>query len=455
MSGFSVDGGVFMSRTLSCLPLLLLVPLCLPSAGHAEAIKMLPPLQNESDGGTNKDVLCKQGESNKFLTWDGNRSLKCNPSATISDEGNVGIGTLPTEYKLDVLGVARNKSLMLDANIAANMGAHLTINRQSKDAQGLIAFRGIEEPYMYGSIGVNSGRGSLDILSLTPHDVVIGSFINAVDRNDTIVVKPDGNVGIGTSDPWYKVDVNGDLRAKHIYLDTKIALNGGGHIAITRDGFTNQAFMAFRDKDKNYQLGTIGIPSNTNNFNLASFNGADLGILAGGGTSVPGETSSLRLYSTGDTYLETGGARRMTIPKTGMVGIGTATPSYALHVNGTAYATTAGGALSDERHKEKIKTLEFSALETLSKMRPVTFFWKKVEDDGMKGEQIGFIAQEVEKVLPQVVLTQNNEEKTKGIKYDEIVPVLTKAIQELSNENKKLHESLEARIKALEMNAAK
>ena len=145
----------------------------------------------------------------------------------------------------------------------------------------------------------------------------------------------------------------------------------------------------------------------------------------------------------------------MTIPKTGMVGIGTSTPSYALHVNGTAYATTAGGALSDERHKEKIKTLDFSALETLSKMRPVTFFWKKVEDDGMKGEQIGFIAQEVEKVLPQVVLTQNNEEKTKGIKYDEIVPVLTKAIQELSNENKKLHESLEARIKALEMNAAK
>jgi hypothetical protein len=441
-----------MSRSISFFAFLILVgSFYLSSEAFAEGgIQMLPPKQSN-----NESSVCKNGEGNKVLTWDGARSLKCNPSATISDEGNVGIGTLPTEYKLDVLGAVRNKSLMLDADIAANMGGHLTINRQSKDSQGLIAFRGVEEPYMYGSIGVNSGKGSLDILSLTPHDVVIGSYLNAVDRNDTIVVKPNGNVGFGKSDPSYKVDITGDLRATHIYLDTKIAHNGGGHIAVTRDGLANQAFMAFVDKEISHQLGTIGIPSNTNNFQLASFNGADLGIIAGGGTVIPGATSSLRLYSTGDTYIETGGARRITLPKTGMVGIGTTTPGYALHVNGTAYATAAGGALSDERHKEKIKTLELPALETLSKMRPVTFFWKNVEDAGMKGEQIGFIAQEVEKVLPQVVLTQNNEEKTKGIKYDEIIPVLTKAIVELSDQNKKLQESLDARIKALETAAAK
>lgn len=54
----------------------------------------------------------------------------------------------------------------------------------------------------------------------------------------------------------------------------------------------------------------------------------------------------------------------------------------------------------------------------------------------------GFIAQEVEEVLSEAVLTQDNEEQTKGLKYNTLVPVLTKAIQELEAQN----EALRARI---------
>jgi hypothetical protein len=49
----------------------------------------------------------------------------------------------------------------------------------------------------------------------------------------------------------------------------------------------------------------------------------------------------------------------------------------------------------------------------------------------MKGTQTGFIAQEVEKLLPSTVLTESNKEKTKGLKYNEFSSILTKAIQEL------------------------
>jgi hypothetical protein len=112
------------------------------------------------------------------------------------------------------------------------------------------------------------------------------------------------------------------------------------------------------------------------------------------------------------------------------VGIATASPSYQLHVNGTAYATGAAGALSDIRHKKNIVALGDGALNRVMQLRPVTFLWKDPKDDGMKGQQIGFIAQDVERVLPSVVLTQNNTEKTKGLKYNEIIPVLTKALQE-------------------------
>jgi hypothetical protein len=55
---------------------------------------------------------------------------------------------------------------------------------------------------------------------------------------------------------------------------------------------------------------------------------------------------------------------------------------------------------------------------------------RRPHDPAMQGEQIGFIAQDVEKVLPSVVVTEPDSDKTKGMKYSELIPVLVKAIQE-------------------------
>ena len=52
----------------------------------------------------------------------------------------------------------------------------------------------------------------------------------------------------------------------------------------------------------------------------------------------------------------------------------------------------------------------------------------------MKGQQIGFSAQEVEKVFPASLLTQRDRWKTKGLKYNELIPILTKALQEQQQE---------------------
>jgi hypothetical protein len=148
-----------------------------------------------------------------------------------------------------------------------------------------------------------------------------------------------------------------------------------------------------------------------------------------------------------------GGPERVRISTSGNVGIGTTSPSYLLHVNGTAYATGAAGALSDIRHKKHITVLKDGALNTVMKLRPVSFEWKEPKDDGMKGEQIGFIAQEVEKVLPSTVLTQNDANKTKGLKYNELIPVLTKALQELEIANQQLEQhnvELETRLTRVE-----
>ncbi|MCP4270050.1 MAG: tail fiber domain-containing protein [Candidatus Brocadiaceae bacterium] len=136
--------------------------------------------------------------------------------------------------------------------------------------------------------------------------------------------------------------------------------------------------------------------------------------------------------------VDTGGVRRFTVKNNGYVGIGTQTPSYILHVNGTAYATGAAGALSDLRHKKNVQPVSDGALNIIDSLRPVTYEWKDPVDSGMEGTQIGFIAQEVEGVLPGVVMTQDDEDKTKALKYNEFVPLIVKAIQEVKRENETL-----------------
>lgn len=126
------------------------------------------------------------------------------------------------------------------------------------------------------------------------------------------------------------------------------------------------------------------------------------------------------------------------------VGINNPAPAYALDVNGTVNATGGAGALSDRRHKKDIEPLLIGGLDAVEKLKPVTFHWKDPKDNGMKGEQIGFIAQDVQKVLPDAIMTADDKDKTLSLKYDALIPVLTKALQEQQKEIAAQREEIEA-----------
>ena len=83
-------------------------------------------------------------------------------------------------------------------------------------------------------------------------------------------------------------------------------------------------------------------------------------------------------------------------------------------------------AYSDERLKENIKTIP-NALETVKKLRGVSFDRK---DFGIKG--IGVIAQEIEQVLPEVVV----DGEYKSVSYGNIIGLLIEAIKELEKKHK-------------------
>lgn len=83
---------------------------------------------------------------------------------------------------------------------------------------------------------------------------------------------------------------------------------------------------------------------------------------------------------------------------------------------------------SDYRLKENVIPIE-NALSRVSKLNPVSYDWKI---DGSKDE--GFIAHELQDVIPYAVNGEKDGEQMQGVDYSKIVPILVKAIQELKAE---------------------
>ena len=132
----------------------------------------------------------------------------------------------------------------------------------------------------------------------------------------------------------------------------------------------------------------------------------------------------------------------------------------------TAYSTVVA---SDERLKDDVVTIE-NAVDKVSKLRGVEFVWNKGKREGK--QDIGVIAQEVEKVLPEVVIEKElplMEEGTtyKTVDYPKLTAVLIEAIKEQQKEIEQLkkhshpakdmcdmngYEELVARIEKMEKN---
>ena len=110
--------------------------------------------------------------------------------------------------------------------------------------------------------------------------------------------------------------------------------------------------------------------------------------------------------------------------------------------NVTAFGTTFL-TVSDEREKKNIYTISES-LDRIKELRPTKFTWKETNK-----QDVGFIAQEVEKVIPEVIETSrgfintDDSKERKTIAYPKLVPYLVDTIQQLT----KRIEELEKKVK--------
>ena len=125
------------------------------------------------------------------------------------------------------------------------------------------------------------------------------------------------------------------------------------------------------------------------------------------------------------------------------VGIGTAYPSEALYVVGNIVATGNITAMTETKVKTNIATVE-GALDKVCNLRGVTYDFRRDEYPELRlsdKRQLGFLAEEVQAVVPHVVL--DNGDNLRSVDYGRLTALLVEAIKELRAENDELRKRIE------------
>jgi len=262
----------------------------------------------------------------------------------------------------------------------------------------------------------------------------------------------EGRTIIGEDNFYYSVDkfvvygnttwtpgnvTNGDNATGLTFAINAYTSNGIGLYAEDNDGGTG---LQVSVNDKSLTVGAIGISATEG---------------SGIGTAIIGEVTGTTITATA----------------VGVIGIEATNTGNAMVASGDMQVTGTFTNPSDRKLKKNIKPLK-NALHIISKLNPKTYEMRwdeeKYRNVGFaKMTQIGFIAQELEKVLPNLVkndiihlnnhiytkkqLQENpelskkrsNTEKIKSVNYIQLIPLLTKAIKEQQEQIEDLKQAIE------------
>lgn len=300
-----------------------------------------------------------------------------------------------------------------------------------------------------------------------------------------------GNLGVGFSNPVYTLDVGGDIN-----LTGKLHINGFpvftavGTPFLTNTAVGVGALNAMSSTSNNtavgYNAGNTMTTGSSNTFigaqsasavtsasnnvvlgantagNLTSGNmNIVIGTNTASGSPVLGTGSNnilignnLNPSASNPTYTLNIGNLIHGNLSSGNVGIGTTTPTYNLHVVGTAGLSTgtAWTNVSDKRLKDLNGNYEYGLKEILQ-LQTVRYHYKKDNPLGLSSDQpmTGFVAQDVQKVIPDAVIKR--QDGYLELNVDPIHWATVNAVQELHGiclQSQRHRTHLDTRIEKLE-----
>jgi len=351
------------------------------------------------------------------------------PSNGLIVSGNVGIGTTAPTSALHVNGGIRAaKGAPSGANNDMNIGYAFSADGDS----------GI---FMSGG----SQTGGSDLLF----------YDNGFEK---MRISSGGNVGIGTTTPLALLDVSGAKSATPSLTGAYIGFAGPTFTDNNTAASGTAANMAFNaiaaptlastnatvTTTNAYSLYLAGAPKKGTNDTIT--NAVALGI---GAAAVGAQTNSYGLFVNAQTGATNNYAA---VFQGGNVGIGTTTPSQRLQVgtsgDGTVALANAWNTFSDIRLKRDLAVIP-DALDKLLELHGYYYFWKEGSD---QTRQVGVVAQEVEKILPELVRTGSDGIKT--VDYPKLTAVLIEGTKQLKAEKDSEIAQLKARADAAEAEAA-
>ncbi|MBX4195357.1 tail fiber domain-containing protein [Candidatus Parcubacteria bacterium] len=301
--------------------------------------------------------------------------------------GFVGIGTTTPNALLNIVGSSSTTSPQFSINSNGLIGdsAALMVNQRAK----------------FGYDGLRSAV-FIDDVATNKH------IVFDTNGSEKMRITRTGEVGIGTSTPQAALEVNGSVR-----------LATGILIQRTAGSPASYAIMNIRGA------------AEASNFGNALGNGAveiseftTAGIILGTNSAKP---LAFGTANTERMRIESGGTIKLSSA------LGTGTGGNYLCIDTTTFEVLRGNGAactaSSLRFKENINDLNYGLDEVLA-LRPVSYNYKPETNMG-SGVKLGFIAEEMKLVIPEVVTVDNNGQ-TFGLDYPVLTSVLTKAIQELN-----------------------
>ncbi|MEK7624403.1 MAG: tail fiber domain-containing protein [Patescibacteria group bacterium] len=353
----------------------------------------------------------------------------------IVNSGNVGIGTTaPAGAKLEVVKNGQvasfkgsiNNDVWVDITNENTTAGYANLRLQKGNSIGL-------------GLSISNSANEASIGTWTagwPLKFVTGSSIG-----ERMRITSTGDVGIGTPTPTNKLDIEGGMAVGATYSGTYAAPTNGMII------------------EGNVGIGTL-IPAAKMHVSGGDILLDDNYLIkwGGGSAGIKGENPNNKLY------LITANSERITIDNIGNVGIGTMVPAYQLQLSTDSAAkpgTNTWTVASDARIKTDIRPFT-DGLNTILGINPVWYKYNGLGGFTADGkDNIGVIAQDMEKVAPYTVssyydkLNSDDAKTTELLNFNsgDLTFTTINAIKELNNKIEALraeNEALKIRVEILE-----